>query len=151
MLRMGRIENPERQGECWDLGYALNNTRELKAFSGAFVQTLGSECKWESSGNIQMISLQAFARPVGLSLTAITWLWHALGAELARLKFISLLSPCWVKMCQSREAKGKNVLVQVIQKHSSSCLASVLNGAAPAEHLGQGVYRNTHISLSHLH
>ena len=80
MLGVGRIENPERQGECWDFGYALNITRELKAFSGAFVQILGAECKRESSGNIQMISLQAFARPVGLSLiaitaiTAITWL-----------------------------------------------------------------------------
>lgn len=50
---VGTTENTECQDECSDLGDALNITMELKAFSGAFVQTPSTECKRESSHSIQ--------------------------------------------------------------------------------------------------
>lgn len=75
MLGVGRMENPEGQGECSHLAYALNITGEPKAFSRAFVQTLGAECKRESSHSIQKSRCRGRKiRPAGLPLSTVTQL-----------------------------------------------------------------------------
>ena len=148
MLGVDRIENPERQGECWDFGYALNITRELKAFSGAFVQILGAECKRESSGNIQMISLQAFlsspSPPSPPSLGCNTpWVLNWPGWSSFHCS-----APAGWRCAKVEKPRAKMFCSRSYNNIPPRVLPVSLTELPLRNTWGKGVYKNTHISLT---